>query len=332
MRKVVYVGIVFVLLLVLGHWSGNQPERDARAAASEELGLAFEGSFVDVGEVSLHVVFAGPEDGPPVLLLHGFPEFWYAWRGPAAVLARAGFRVIMPDQRGYNRSDKPAGLSEYRLDKLVADVVGLIDALGHERVQLGVQDWGGVVGWRTVIEHPERIERFAVVDASHPLANRSGDADTISWYRTFMQIPLLPAYSARLANWRLLASNLRATSAPGAFPEEEMNQYRAAWDREGAIGTMGDWYRAEAWPLEGSGLVATPTLVILADDDRFIPAAATRASLEYLENGELLELGSGSHWVVGEESERIGRILAEFFEETVETETARHRESGPGGL
>ena len=92
----------------------------------------------------------------------------------------------MPDQRGYNRSDKPAGLSEYRLDKLVADGVGLIDALGHERVQLGV---------------------------------------------------------------------LRATSAPGAFPEEEMNQYRAAWDREGAIGTMGDWYRAEAWPLEGSGLV-----------------------------------------------------------------------------
>ena len=313
MRKLAAIGLLIFGLVVLGHWSGSQPERDAIAAATAELGIPFEARSVDVGEVTLHVVFAGPKDGSPVILLHGFPEFWYAWRGPAAVLARAGFRVILPDQRGYNLSDKPADLAAYRLDHLVADIVGLIDALGYPRVALGVQDWGGTVGWRTVIEHPERIERFAVVDASHPLAPRESGPETISWYRTFMQIPWLPGYSARLGNWSLLTSNLRNTSAPGTFPEEEMDQFRSAWDRDGAIHKMMDWYRAESWPVTGDGRVATPTLVILAEDDRFIPASATRASLEFLEDGELLELGSGTHWVTGEEPDRIGKILVDFF-------------------
>ena len=211
MRKLGIAALVILLLLVLGHCSGSQPQRDAVAAASAELDTAFEARFVEVGDVKLHVVMAGPEDGEPVLLLHGFPEFWYAWRGPAAVLARAGFRVIMPDQRGYNLSDKPGDVSSYRVDRLVGDVVGLIDALGYDRVALAVQDWGGAVGWRAVIEHPDRISRFAVIDAFHPLAQGEADESTISWYRTFLQIPWLPGYTARLGNWRLLTNNLRAT-------------------------------------------------------------------------------------------------------------------------
>jgi pimeloyl-ACP methyl ester carboxylesterase len=304
---------IVLLFVVIGHWSGSQPDRDDVAAASEELGVSFERRFVDVGEVSLEVVFAGPLGGPPVVLLHGFPEFWYAWRGPAAVLARSGYRVILPNQRGYSRSDKPDSVAAYRLDHLVSDVIGLIDALGHERVHLGCQDWGGTVGWRSIIEHPDRFASFAVIDAAHPLAVANDAEETISWYRTFLQIPWLPGFSARLGNWWLLTSNLRETAAPGAFPEEELDQFRSAWDRDGAIHSMGDWYRAEPWDLEGDGRVATRALVILAKDDAFIPASATRASLVLLEDGELLELGSGTHWVSGEEPERIGRILADFF-------------------
>ena len=324
MRRGALIGIAIVLLLVLGHWSGSQPERDAVGAASEALGIPFESRLVDVGEVTLAVVFAGPEAGPPVVLLHGFPEFWYAWRGPAAVLARAGFRVIIPDQRGYDRSAKPSGAAAYRIDRLVGDVIGLIDALGYPQVRLGAQDLGGMVGWRAVIDHPERFERFAVIDTPHPLARGEGDENTIKWYRSFLQIPLIPGYAARLANWRLLTSNLRATSADGAFSEDELDQYRSAWDHQNAIHTMGNWYRAEWLPLETEGRVATPTLVILAADDRFIPAAATRASLAYLDDGRLLELGSGTHWVVGEEPERIGRILAEFFDAKIENDDRPH--------
>ena len=151
MRKIAIVGIVTSLVLLLGQWSGNQPERDSVAAATAELGLEFESRFIDVGEVTLHVVFTGPSDGPPVLLLHGFPEFWYAWRGPAAVLARAGFRVIVPDQRGYNLSDKPSGDDSYTQEKLVSDVVGLIDALDYSEVAIGAQDLGGGLAWRLVL-------------------------------------------------------------------------------------------------------------------------------------------------------------------------------------
>ncbi len=316
MRKLVIGGIVIGLLLVLGHWSGSQPERDSVAAASDELGVPFESRFIDVGEVTLHVVFAGPENGPPVLLLHGFPEFWYAWRGPGAVLARAGFRVIIPDQRGYNLSDKPAGPDSYGLPELVLDVVGLMDALGYERVALGAQDMGAGVAWRLVQTRPERVSRFAVIDVGHPSGYTEFETseDTVSWYRTFLQIPWLPGYTARLGNWWLLASNLRETSAPGAFPDEELDQFRSAWDRDGAIHSMADWYRAP-WtsPDVSDPRVATPTLLILAADDAFIPSDLSRAGMKYLDEGKLLELGSGSHWVVGEEPERIGEILVEFF-------------------
>jgi pimeloyl-ACP methyl ester carboxylesterase len=312
-RKLGVVGILLGLLLLVGHVTGNQPNRDARIAASEELGLSFEGRMIKVGDVELHVVFAGPAEGPPVVLLHGFPEFWYAWRGPAAILARAGYRVILPDQRGYNRSEKPSDPAAYRIDHLVADILGLVDALGYERVQLATQDLGGAVGWRLLIDHPERVHKFAVIDASHPLATGAGNEETISWYRTFLQMPFVPGYTARLGNWKLLTSNLRATSAEGAFPEEEMDEFRTAWDRDGAIHSMAAWYRAPAWPPDGDARVANPTLILLAKDDRFIPAERTRNSLPYLDDGRLVELGSGSHWVAGEEPERIGKILVEFF-------------------
>lgn len=318
MRKSLIAGIVIALLLAAGQCSGKQPELDSVAAASTELGLPFEGRFIDVGEVTLHVVFAGPEDGPPVVLLHGFPEFWYAWRGPAAVLARAGFRVIVPDQRGYNLSDKPDAVADYRLDHLVRDVVGLADALDYQRVSIGCQDWGSTVGWRTLLEHPDRVDRFAVINAGHPLAfaNASGDEDKVSWYQTFIQIPWLPGFSARLNDWALLASSLRDSSAAGAFPEEEMDQLRSAWDRDGAIHTMGAWYRAEAWPYQGSredARVANPVMILLAASDAFIPAQPARDSAAYLQDSRLVELGSGTHWVTAEEPERIGALLAEFF-------------------
>lgn len=322
MRKIAIAGIVVSLVLLLGQWSGNQPERDSVAAASAELGLQFESRFIDVGEVTLHVVFAGPPAGPPVLLLHGFPEFWYAWRGPAAVLARAGFRVIVPDQRGYNLSDKPGGDDSYTQEKLVSDVVGLIDALDYPEVAIAAQDLGGGLAWRLVLTQPEHVSRFAVIDVGHPrgYVEFETNEETVSWYRTFIQLPWIPGYTARLFNWRLLASNLRATSAPGAFPEEEMNQYRSAWDRDGALHTMGAWYRAPWVDLDWGPPVETPTLVILAADDAFIPSDATRAGMKYLDRGRLLELGSGTHWVAGEEPDRIGEILVEFFETTEEVD------------
>jgi len=316
MRRVVF-GLFLAILgfAVIGHVSGNQPGRDSVAAARSELGIELESRFVDVGDVTLHVVLAGPADGPPVVLLHGFPEFWYAWRGAMGVLARAGFRVIAPDQRGYHLSDKPAAVEAYRVDHLAADIAGLIAALGFDDAYLVGHDWGGGVAWRTVIEHSRRVRKLVVLDTPHPRAGEgftSGE-ERVSWYRTYLQIPWLPGWTARFGNWALLANALRNTSRPGTFPDSALDQFRSAWDHDGSIHAMGKWYRAEYPPLAGEGRVAVPTLVLVAAKDAFIPGDLTRRSGLFLDAGEVRELGSGTHWVIQEEPQRIGEILVEFF-------------------
>lgn len=319
-------------LVVVGHWSGDQPDRDELAAARQRLGLDLEAGRVQVDGVHLFVVQAGPADGPPVVLLHGFPELWYAWAEPMAHLARAGYRVIVPDQRGYNRSDKPRGAAAYRVDLLAGDVAGLIAALGYRDAFVAAHDWGGAVAWRLALRHPERVRKLVVIDTPHPqvllpaaagpLAEErdagEGEGDAISWYRTFFQIPWLPEWTARLGDWFVPSRMLRGTAAPGAFPDEKLELWRSAWDREGAFGSMVDWYRAARRypePLEGDGRVAVPTLLLLAPDDAFIPSALTRRSLAYLDHGRLLELASGTHWVIQEDPEGLARILAGFFAE-----------------
>ncbi len=306
---------VIIVALVLGQLSGHQPDRDEVSIARAALGIELESRRIDVGEVSLHVVLAGPDDGPPVVLLHGFPEFWYAWRGPMAVLARAGFRVIVPDQRGYNRSDKPSDPEAYRLDRRVGDIVGLLDALGLGTAHVAAQDVGGGVGWRLVLEHPERVRSYAVISVPHPLAYGlfEGDVDEVSWHRTFMQIPWLPGFTARLGNWWLMSSNLRATSAPGTFSDEEMDLLRSSWDRDDAVYAITKFRRASGWPYEGDGRIVRPVLVILVPGDVYFNEDVTRLSLRFLDAGELVELDSGTHWVAQEQPERIGSIFSEFF-------------------
>lgn len=306
-------------LAALGHCSGNEPRLDAVAAARQQLGIELEAGRVDVGEVELFVVQAGPKDGAPVVLLHGFPEFWYAWQGAIAPLAAAGYRVIVPDQRGYGDSDKPRDVAAYQVDRLGDDVAGLIEALGHERAFLVAHDWGGGVAWNVALRHPEGVRKLAVLDTPHPdvelVLPKSGE-EKISWYRTFFQIPWLPEELARWGNWRLTSNALRDTAKPGAFPDEKLDLYRSAWDRDGAYGTMVNWYRAAYRfhrPRTEPRRSTVPTLVLLAADDAFIPADQTRASVALCDDAELLELGTGTHWVAQEEPERLVAELLAFF-------------------
>jgi pimeloyl-ACP methyl ester carboxylesterase len=117
---------------------------------------------------------AGPADGPPTILLHGFPEYWYGWRKQVPALAEAGLRVLAPDQRGYNLSDKPDGLSAYRMDKLAGDVIGLMDMLGYEKATIVGHDWGGAIAWVTAGLHPERVEKLAAHGAGDGRIEPSG--------------------------------------------------------------------------------------------------------------------------------------------------------------
>lgn len=300
--------------------SGNQPKRDAVAAAQQELGIPLEERTVDLGKVKLHVVLAGPKDGPPVVLLHGFPEFWYAWYRQMGILAAAGFRVIVPDQRGYNLSDKPREIEDYRVDTLAGDIAGLIESLGYQNAFVAAHDWGGGVAWQLVLRHPSRVRKLAIFDTPHPLAGRDQKTkeDTVNWFRTFFQLPWIPEYVGRLANWRMLSDALRNTSRPGAFSDTKIDLYRSAWDNDGAISTMINWYRASFrfWPpIEGDGHIGVPVLIVVAPNDVYIPGDLTRASVRYLDNGKLLELQEGTHWILQEDPVGTSKILIDFFSE-----------------
>lgn len=320
-RIVAFLLGLLAVLVFAGHRSGDQPRLDAVAAAQREIGVALESSRVDVGGVTLHVVQAGPPDGAPVVLLHGFPEFWYAWKGVIAPLTAAGHRVILPDQRGYNESDKPSDVAAYQVDRLGDDVANLIATLGHERAFVVAHDWGGGVAWNLAIRHPERVAKLAVLDTPHPdveMVLPKSDAETTSWYRTFFQLPFVPEETARWGDWKLLSDSLRSTAKQGAFPDEKLALYRSAWDRDGAFGTMVNWYRA-AYRFESAPSaprrVTVPTRILVAANDAFIPGDLTRASVALCDDAKLVELGSGTHWVAQEEPERLAQILAEFFAE-----------------
>ncbi|MEN8184430.1 MAG: alpha/beta hydrolase, partial [Myxococcota bacterium] len=294
------------------------PQRDAVAAAETELGVELETSRVTLGEVELFVVAAGPADGPLVVLLHGYPEFWYAWRGPLAQLAAAGFRAVAPDQRGYDQSDKPGDVESYRIDRLSGDVAALIAVLGHESAFVVGHDWGGGVAWDVALRHPERVRKLAVIDTPHPNVDfgAGGDEDQIDWFRTFFQLSWLPERVARLGNWELVAGALRDTSIPGTFSEETLDLYRSAWDRDDSMAHMIDWYRAgfryEA-PDPPDWTLRLPVMVVVAPGDVFIPGDLTRASMPFLEDGRLVELEEGTHWVIQERPDEISRLLIEFF-------------------
>jgi len=122
--------------------------------------------YAEVGDVRLHYVEAG--DGPLIVLLHGFPEFWYGWRRQIAPLAAAGLRVVAPDLRGYNLSSKPDGIAAYGAGKLAADVRGLIQERGAESALVAGHDWGGTAAWTLAMNHPEVVDRLAILNAAHP--------------------------------------------------------------------------------------------------------------------------------------------------------------------
>jgi pimeloyl-ACP methyl ester carboxylesterase len=271
--------------------------------------------------VQLHAVLAGDAGGAPVVLLHGFPEFWYGWRHQIGPLAAAGFRVIAPDQRGYNGSDKPPRVADYALDRTAADVLALLDALGLERAALVGHDWGGIVGWVLAAARPDRVARLAVLNAPHPEAMRralaGGDFAQLlrSWYAFAMQLPRLPERALGRDGGRPLAESLKRTSRPGTFTDAELAVYRQAWGQPGALSGMVNWYRAAfRYPGRGrAGRVRVPVLVIWGDRDEFIRPKLAADSLKFCADGRLVRLPRATHWVQHEEAGRVNELLAEFL-------------------
>ena len=184
-------------------------------------------SFIPTNGIKLHVVHAGPEDGPVVILLHGFPEFWYGWRKQIPFLAKSGFRVLTPDQRGYNLSDKPAGIRAYHLDQLAADIIGLAPVEG--KITLVGHDWGAFVAWWIAMKYGNRLQKMVILNAPHPVVMRRNLLKNKiqrkkSWYIFYFQLPWLPERMISKNNWEFAIRSLKASSGTGAFSEEDLER------------------------------------------------------------------------------------------------------------
>jgi pimeloyl-ACP methyl ester carboxylesterase len=267
------------------------------------------------------VIEAGPADGPPVILLHGFPEFSYGWRNQAPALAEAGLRVLAPDLRGHNLSSKPGGLSAYRMDRIAGDVIGLMDTLGYPKASLVGHDWGGVIAWVTAVLHPQRVEKLAVLNAPYPLvAFRTLLRRPIqlikSGYMYFFQLPWLPEAVLRRKNWQLMVRGMENSSHSGAFQASDFEQYRQAWAQPGAITGMLNWYRAffrrpVNLPLKPA--LNMPVLLLWGAQDVALDRELAEASIRLCTDGRLIYFEHASHWLQHEEPEVVNQLLVEFL-------------------
>ncbi len=289
---------------------------------SDVLAPSAEHETIRTNGVDLHTVLAGPADGPPVVLLHGFPEFWYGWRHQIPALVDAGYRVIVPDQRGYNRSDKPRGVGAYAVDTLAADAVGLLDALGYDRAKFVGHDWGAVVLWEALGRHAERIERAVPMNVPHRAVferflTRNPRQMLKSWYMISFQIPRLSEWAYRAADWRALRWMMDTSNREDTFTEADLERYRAAWSRPGAFTAMLNWYRALVrGDVDDPPTPVEPeTMLVWGTRDPYLLEAMAQPSVDLCANGRLERITDATHWVQHERPGRVNDLLIEFFGE-----------------
>ena len=272
------------------------------------------------GAIELHAVASGPPDGPLAILLHGFPEFWYSWHKQIEPLASAGFRVIVPDQRGYNLSSKPRGAANYALSHLTSDVLAIAGQLSAEKFFLVGHDWGAAVAWSVALLHPQSISKLAILNVPHPSVMRRYLASNRrqlrrSWYMFFFQLPFLPEAAFTAFNYRLGIRSLVRSSREGTFSPDDLAQYRSAWSQPHALTSMINWYRAAfrfrtKFP---DSTVHVPTRILWGERDAFLLSEMAHDSLRYCDSADLYTFANASHWLQHEEPARVSELLIDFF-------------------
>jgi epoxide hydrolase 4 len=233
----------------------------------------------------------------------------------------AGCRVIVPDQRGYNLSDKPKGVKKYNVYTLVDDIIGLIDALGYEKVNLVGHDWGAVVAWTLAIKYPERLHRLSIMNVPHPAVMkrflmRDFEQMRRSWYIFFFQLPWIPEAGMKQNNWRNAVRALRGSGKVHTFTNEDIEKYKEAWSQAGAMTAMINWYRAVMRyqpPMPKDPRIKVPTLMMWGMKDFALSHRMARPSMDYVDEGNLIFFPEATHWVQHDAAEEVNHYLVDFI-------------------
>lgn len=275
--------------------------------------------FIISNGVRLHYVTQG--EGPLMLMLHGFPEFWYSWRRQIPEFA-GDHKVVAIDQRGYNDSDKPTDLTAYRIRELVEDVRGVIQGLGYDRCILVGHDWGGAVAWSFAYAYPEMLDRLIVMNLPH-LAKLAAGLRTPqqllrSWYTLFFQLPLLPELILQAFDHQLIADVLSNTAVDKtAFTAADLAAYRQAAAKPGALTAMINYYRANITEPELTtkewGILNVPTLLIWGEADVALGKELTYGTEAYVADLTVRYIPNCSHWVQQEQPLLVNQYIREFL-------------------
>lgn len=288
--------------------------------------------LVDVGSVRLHVAEARPRleggeladgsaevasDVPLVVFLHGFPELWLSWKAQLRAFADAGFWAVAPDLRGYNESDKPEGVGAYEIEKLSADVAGLIRALGRKSAIVVGHDWGAVVAWAVAQMHPSVVSRLAILNVPHPLAMMRGLRRAAqlkkSWYMFFFQLPRIPE--------RVIARDdfayIRKMFGVDGFTNDEIQPYVDALKVPGALTAALNYYRAAirrvvTGRVPKTVVIDCPVLVIWGDRDRYLGKEMAEPPARFVPNARVIHLPDAPHWVQHAAAEQVNHHLLKF--------------------
>lgn len=279
--------------------------------------------FENIRGAGLNLNVARAGSGKPVILLHGFPEFWYSWHKQIGPLARNGFDVFAPDMRGYNLSDKPNGIENYDLRLLVEDVACLVRATGKEQAHIVGHDWGGVVAWAFAGKYPELVDRFVVLNAPHSKLYRREirrqPQMSMSWYIFFFQMPWLPEQYMSGNNYAILREIFTTTPAnKNAFPKEEIDKYIEAMSRPGALTAGINYYRAlfrsqEARILALNSVVKAETLVIWGEKDHALCSRLLEGLEEVVRHVRVHRIPNAAHWVQNEAPAEVNKALLDFL-------------------
>jgi epoxide hydrolase 4 len=263
-----------------------------------------------------------------VVMLHGFPESWYSWRHQLRAFAPR-FDCVAPEMRGYGETDAPRGVKNYRIEKLVGDIAGLIETLGYQHAAVVGHDWGGAIAWATALIRPDRVAQLCVMNCPHPRKFveqiRSNPRQMLrSWYMLFFQIPLLADTLIWARGSALVARGIRASAYnKAAFTAEDLTQFRATFRRPYSATAALNYYRALRRPdflltppanhwLRRK--IAAPTLLIWGEHDVALGKELTHG-MEDLFTGPftIKYLADSGHWVQQERPEAVNRYLAEFL-------------------
>jgi pimeloyl-ACP methyl ester carboxylesterase len=296
-------------------------------ASTTTISPTIKHAFADVNGIRLHYAESGSGDDL-VILLHGFPEFWYSWQKQLDALGHS-FHVVAPDMRGYNLSDKPPQVADYKIDKLVADVIGLIDHFGAKRAAIVGHDWGAGVAWAVAQKHPERVSKLAVLQV--PLlaawrANLTFGQLLRSWYMFFFQIRSLPEWLIRRQDFRAIERTFtERVGRKNSFTSDDVARYKEAARQPGALTGAINYYRANVFERfvsrssEGDASktdrrVRVPTLFIFGEQDFAILPATVRGLEKYIDAYyREVRIPDSGHWVQNEAPAEVNAALLEFL-------------------